>query len=205
MPGPYAVRIRTPDGWQDIALQGPTGATGAAGAAGALWRSGTGAPAGALGIVGDWYLNDANGDVYEKTGASTYTLRDNLTGPQGAASTVPGPAGTVNPYQIGQTWGVGGALTASMILPSIFVPKRSNQSITIVGARAVINSGTSIGIQLQRNGTNVGSVMTVTTTASLATLSQALADGDRLSLVTSSPSGSPSDLSYTVLLEHTAT
>jgi hypothetical protein len=33
--------------------------------------------------VGDWYLNVANGDVYEKTGAAAWTLRDNLTGPQG--------------------------------------------------------------------------------------------------------------------------
>jgi hypothetical protein len=63
--------------------QGATGNTGAQGPQGSLWRSGTGAPAGALGAVGDWYENDANGDIYEKTGASTYTLRDNLTGPQG--------------------------------------------------------------------------------------------------------------------------
>ena len=62
---------------------------GADGAPGSVWRSGSGAPAGGLGIVGDWYLNIANGDVYEKTGASTYTLRDNLTGPQGE----PGEAG----------------------------------------------------------------------------------------------------------------
>ena len=130
----HPIRIRTAEGWKDIAIPGPPGAqgapgatgaqgspgaagaqgipgtpgtqgpqglkgdpgnqgiqgipgnpgsTGAPGAPGALWRSGAGAPAGALGIVGDWYLNDSNGDIYEKTGASTYTLRDNLTGPQG--------------------------------------------------------------------------------------------------------------------------
>jgi hypothetical protein len=64
-------------------IQGPTGNTGSTGAPGEKWFSGTGVPAGATGIVGDWYLNDANGDVYEKTGASAWTLRDNLTGPQG--------------------------------------------------------------------------------------------------------------------------
>jgi hypothetical protein len=41
-------------------------------------------------VVGAWYENDANGDIYEKTGASTWTLRDNLTGPTGAT----GAAGT---------------------------------------------------------------------------------------------------------------
>jgi len=84
---------------------GSTGATGAPGAPGSVWRSGTGSPAGSLGIIGDWYENDANGDIYEKTGASTYTLRDNLTGPQGptgaTGSTGPtgatGAAGTVSP------------------------------------------------------------------------------------------------------------
>lgn len=64
--------------------EGPQGDTGATGAS-TVWRSGTGAPAGGLGVIGDWYLNDANGDVYEKTGASTWTLRDNITGPTGAA------------------------------------------------------------------------------------------------------------------------
>ena len=76
--------------------QGPAGTAGTAGtpgAAGSVWRSGSGAPAGALGVVGDWYLNDANGDVYEKTGASAWTLRDNLTGPQGIQG-IPGTVGT---------------------------------------------------------------------------------------------------------------
>lgn len=48
-----------------------------------VWTSGTGVPAGGSGTVGDWYLDDANGNVYEKTGSSTWTLRDNLTGPTG--------------------------------------------------------------------------------------------------------------------------
>lgn len=61
--------------------QGNQGIQGVPGAAGSVWRSGTGAPAGALGVVGDWYLDDATGDVYEKTGGAAWTLRDNLTGP----------------------------------------------------------------------------------------------------------------------------
>ena len=56
----------------------------------------------------------------------------------------PGQAGTINPYQIGQTWGIGGALSAGMIIPVIFIPKRLNQSVSIVSARAAILSGISI-------------------------------------------------------------
>jgi hypothetical protein len=79
--------------------QGDTGATGSAGAAGSKWLSGSGAPAGGTGVVGDWYLNDANGDIYEKTGASAWTLRDNLTGPQGATGSTgsQGPQGIQGP------------------------------------------------------------------------------------------------------------
>ena len=70
---------------------GSTGTTGPTGAAGSKWYSGTGAPAAGTGITGDWYLNDANGDIYEKTAVSTWTLRDNLTGPQGTTGTAGAP------------------------------------------------------------------------------------------------------------------
>jgi hypothetical protein len=70
-----------------------TGQQGPPGTPGSKWYSGTGAPPAGLGVPGDWYLNDATGAVYEKTGPSTWTLRDNLTGPPGA----PGPAGVDGP------------------------------------------------------------------------------------------------------------
>lgn len=73
----------------------PGGPPGAAGPAGAddLWHQGTGAPAGGLGAIGDFYLDTDNGDVYEKTGATTWTLRTNIKGSQGTA----GPAGPAGP------------------------------------------------------------------------------------------------------------
>jgi hypothetical protein len=58
---------------------------------GERWFSGAGAPAGTTGAVGDWYLDNAGGNYYEKTGETAWTLRGNLRGPQG----VQGPAGAV--------------------------------------------------------------------------------------------------------------
>ena len=39
------------------------------------WFTGSGAPAGGTGVVGDWYLDTATGELYQKTGASAWTLR----------------------------------------------------------------------------------------------------------------------------------
>ena len=58
---------------------------GADGADGATWHGGTGAPANALGAVGDWYFRTDNGFVYEKTAAAVWTFRRDITGPQGIA------------------------------------------------------------------------------------------------------------------------
>ena len=50
---------------------------------GATWHSGTGVPANDLGAQGDFYFQTSNGYVYEKTGATAWTFRRDVTGPQG--------------------------------------------------------------------------------------------------------------------------
>jgi hypothetical protein len=56
------------------------------------WLSGTVAPATALGKVGDWYLNTATGDIYEKTATAVWTSRGSIRGPQGVTG-APGAPG----------------------------------------------------------------------------------------------------------------
>lgn len=63
---------------------------GPAGAPGSVWREGSGAPASALGIDGDYYLNGVTGDVYERA-SGTYTLLANIKGPSG-------PTGVAIPF-----------------------------------------------------------------------------------------------------------
>ena len=62
--------------------------TGSVGRDGSTWLSGNGAPANALGEIGDWYFRTSNGYVYEKTAATVWTFRRDVTGPQGASITV---------------------------------------------------------------------------------------------------------------------
>lgn len=63
------------------------GATGAAGAPGSVWYNGSGAPSGATGINGDYYLNTANSDVYYKSGGS-WSVVANIKGGNGANGSV---------------------------------------------------------------------------------------------------------------------
>jgi len=74
---------------------GTPGTPGAPGAPGEKWFTGSGAPPGAVGAIGDWYLDSATGDFYEKTGSTTWTLRGSLKGPAGPT----GPAGHAEVYE----------------------------------------------------------------------------------------------------------
>jgi hypothetical protein len=66
--------------------QGTQGVQGTAGTNGSTWLSGSSIPNNSDGVVNDFYINTTNGNYYKKTGATTWTLQANLTGPQGPAS-----------------------------------------------------------------------------------------------------------------------
>ena len=78
--------------------QGMVGQTGPQGQRGSQWYGGTGAPLGTAYLIQDWYVDSANGNYYEKTGGSTWTLRGNLTGPQGPS----GSGGGLPQYTLAQ-------------------------------------------------------------------------------------------------------
>jgi hypothetical protein len=98
-----------------------------------------------------------------------------------------------------------GDVSAITTVPSIFVPLVAPQITNLYGIRTKIGSGTSVGVQVLRNGTNVGGVVTVTPTTATTLLGNVgLADGDELTLVLSSPVGTPSNFSATLILEQQA-
>lgn len=79
-----------------IALAGPQGPAGSAGVDGqdgtngvngATWLGGSGVPSSGIGNVNDFYLDNTSGDVYKKTGASTWTLQLNIKGAAGSNGT----------------------------------------------------------------------------------------------------------------------
>lgn len=108
-------------------------------------------------------------------------------------------------FRTGYTWAVAGTLTAGQLIPPFYIPKASGQTITIIGFRAKIISGTSIIAQLTQNGTNIGFPMTIQTTRSTTTFSTPITIGneDEIGVALSSANGSPANLSLTVYAEHT--
>ena len=94
--------------------QGIQGAKGVPGEDGAVWYNGIIAPASGTGAVGDYYLDTVTGDVYEKTGATTWTLSGNIRGPQGeqgiqGATGATGATGSQGPQGIQGETGATGA------------------------------------------------------------------------------------------------
>ena len=73
------------------------------------WKYGAGVPASNLGLVGDYYLDTATGNVYNKTNSTTWVLITNITGPQGVA----GPVGITGPTGLTGPTGAAGAAGAA--------------------------------------------------------------------------------------------
>lgn len=158
--------------------------------------------------IGDWSAAVAykDGDIVMYGGVPYMAVDPSTNVPPVpwavAGGGIQGPPGVVSPFRYGHTWALVGDIIAAT-LPVMFVPKNGTQNVTLVGTRAKIGGGTSITAQVQRNGSNLGSPITVTPTAATTAFSQALADQDEIRVVLSAPVGSPTDLSFTLLLEHT--
>lgn len=68
--------------WTEDNITG--GIQGTAGTPGSVWRNGSGVPSDSIGIDGDYYLNDDNGDVYLRS-SGAYTKIANILGPAGSS------------------------------------------------------------------------------------------------------------------------
>lgn len=67
---------------------------------GAQILTGTANPAAGTGMIGYWYLNNTTWDIFEKTGAATWTLRGNIKGAKGDLGNT-GATGPANSLTIG--------------------------------------------------------------------------------------------------------
>jgi hypothetical protein len=173
------VWINSSRGW--ISLRGPVGPQGTPGSAGAVNVYSTpNDPASTLAVV--------EGDLWIDT--------DDVP-PQGSAIAIV--------FRTSHGFLIANALDATIVVPDLYISETAKQSAVIVSLVAKIESGTSIDVQVRRNGANVSTAKTVTSAKQSFALSQAITDGDAIDLVLSAPVGSPRDLGATVIIEHTVT
>jgi len=94
-----------------VGLPGPQGVPGAKGDTGPAvneWYSGAGNPSGVTGAIGDFYLREDTGDVFEKTGFVAWAFRCNIAGQPGLQG-APGDRGATWFYGHGTPIAVVGA------------------------------------------------------------------------------------------------
>jgi hypothetical protein len=89
-------------------------------------------------------------------------------------------------------------------IPPIFVSLAAGQTLKLVKARHVINSGTSVTCKLQANGSDITGFTGISVTTTVADTDPAdvdLADNDRLALVVTAVNGTPKNLSFSLVFE----
>ena len=118
------------------------------------------------------------------------------------------PSGST--VRIGHTYGIGGEIEVPIgdgdFIHPLFVSLASGHSAKLVKVRHKINAGTSVTCKLQKNGVDVTGFtgISVTTTASDTDPADVvLIDNDKLALVVTAVSGTPKNMSFTILMEHT--
>jgi hypothetical protein len=109
-------------------------------------------------------------------------------------------------FQLSHTYAVPGLL-AAQTLPAFFVPIMAGQTGVLVAARCQIQTGTSIQVELQRNGVDIGGLnavsVTTTPTTTLASPAPALGNNDAIQAILSSLVGSPTGLTISFYVQYT--
>lgn len=101
---------------------------------------------------------------------------------------------------------IGGVLNLTDAVPDALVPKAPNTTVKIVGVYAKLEGGTSAVVTVRKNGAAITNG-TVTATQAGAFASPApnvtVADGDRFDVALGTLTGAPTDLTVSLIIEHT--
>lgn len=142
--------------------QGPAGATGANGAAGAdgskWWFIASGTPNNTVlpnADIADFVLRGSDGQVFEKTAATTYTAQAIIKGDPGPAGSV-GPAGTAPTVVAFTVDGYGAPITGtSVTVLRIVVPFNVNYNSLSVTSDVAGGVASAIVMNVNKNGTPI--------------------------------------------------
>lgn len=130
-----------------------------------------------------------------------------MTGATGATGA---PGSGDSTFRIGHTYAISGEVKVpsgdvDFVLP-FFVSIAPGQTISLVKARHVINSGTSVTAKLQINDVDATGFVGISVTTAEADTDPAdiiLSDNDKIALVVTGVAGTPTNMSFTVFVEST--
>lgn len=114
---------------------------------------------------------------------------------------------TTNATRVAHTWTVTGAVRVASgdtdyIIP-MFAPVPAGRYGLAVQARSRINSGTSVTLNITKNGVTVVAGLIVTPTATLHDFTDfSLADGDLLGIVVTAVNGSPQNMTFSLFVDY---
>lgn len=109
------------------------------------------------------------------------------------------------------TWAVGGEIKVAVgdtdFIPPMFASKTAGETLTLKKLRGRINSGTSVTLKVQKNGSDVAGytgLVVETTAADEGSTDVTIADDDVIAIVVTAVSGTPKNLSLTAVFERSA-
>lgn len=132
---------------------------GTDGTDGLSFLQGAGVPGSGLGVVGDSYLDSSTGNVYKKTGVSTWTFTISIIGPTGAtgatgAAGAAGASGVAVLYNSATNANNGSTTSSFVTLDTYTLPANS---LTTNGDQIKIHGVFSLGFQAA-TGTNLARI-----------------------------------------------
>lgn len=146
------------------------------------------------------------GAVVAVPGTSVVTVAQPIDTPTNVSVSTMGPQGPagVSTFQTVHTYAISGTLNTIDFIPPMFFQKLTTQAATLKKLVHQISSGTSATIKLQKNGADITGYtgISVTQTKSSTVQDSTLADNDALKLVITAVSGSPQNLTATLVIEH---
>lgn len=149
-----------------------------------------------------WHYADLTSPEYTAL-AARYSL---LPGAYGEPAEI-GQAGSSKTLYLPINFLVSGLLDSSLVVPDVTIPIATGQASRIVAVRARIETGTSVDVQVRRNGSATGFALLNNVTTSWQTMSPApnvsLTDQDAIDFTLADFQGSPSNLAVAVTVEHT--